>query len=614
MQYLCTARNLRKSGIITPKRWCAKKQQHAKEFAMRQSKLFSKTLREAPNGADCKGYEYLLRAGYIDQLAAGIFSLLPLGYRSIQKISKIVREEMEALGAQEILMPVVNPGDLWKETGRFYSIDREMSRFKDRNDRDMVLAMTHEECCTDLGRNVIDSYKRLPLLVYQLQTKWRDDPRPRAGLIRVREFTMKDSYSFDKDQAGLDKVYKAHYDAYFRIYKRCGLPVIAVGSDNGMMGGKVSHEYMYLSPIGEDTIIHCPNCGYTANRQVARFQKTYYPEQVKPKELVQTPNTKTIDDLTKLLNIPASKTAKALFMVGSFVNAKTGEEEDKLVVGLIRGDMDIEENKLQNAARANSLRPAHDEEILAAGIVPGYGSPIGCSSNTVVIVDDSVAKSNNLVAGANKEGYHFLNTNFGTDYTGIVADIASAADGYKCPTCGQGLTASKGVEVGNIFQLGTRYSEAMNCYYQDESGQRKPVVMGSYGIGIGRLLACLCEEYNDESGLRLPIAVAPYQVHFISLIKDTAVADSIYDSLEAAGIEVLYDDRKESAGVKFADADLIGIPIRITLGNRSYKEGKCEVKLRCRTNDPSLEQPLTFDLPNLATEVKALISQLQQTS
>ena len=581
---------------------------------MRQSKLFSKTLREAPNGADCKGYEYLLRAGYIDQLAAGIFSLLPLGYRSIQKISKIVREEMEALGAQEILMPVVNPGDLWKETGRFYSIDREMSRFKDRNDRDMVLAMTHEECCTDLGRNVIDSYKRLPLLVYQLQTKWRDDPRPRAGLIRVREFTMKDSYSFDKDQAGLDKVYKAHYDAYFRIYKKCGLPVIAVGSDNGMMGGKVSHEYMYLSPIGEDTIIHCPSCGYTANRQVARFQKTYYPEQVKPKELVQTPNTKTIDDLTKLLNIPASKTAKALFMVGSFVNAKTGEEEDKLVVGLIRGDMDIEENKLQNAARANSLRPAHDEEILAAGIVPGYGSPIGCSLNTVVIVDDSVAKSNNLVAGANKEGYHFLNTNFGTDYNGVVADIASAADGYKCPTCGQGLTASKGVEVGNIFQLGTRYSEAMNCYYQDESGQRKPVVMGSYGIGIGRLLACLCEEYNDESGLRLPIAVAPYQVHFISLIKDTAVADSIYDSLEAAGIEVLYDDRKESAGVKFADADLIGIPIRITLGNRSYKEGKCEVKLRCRTNDPSLEQPLTFDLPNLATEVKALISQLQQTS
>ncbi|MCF0238265.1 MAG: proline--tRNA ligase, partial [Sphaerochaetaceae bacterium] len=330
---------------------------------MRMSGMFSKTLREAPNGADTKGYEYLLRAGYIDQLAAGIFSLLPLGFKSIQKISAIVREEMNALGAQEILMPVVNPGDLWKETGRFYSIDKEMSRFKDRGDRDMVLAMTHEECCTDLGRNVIDSYKRLPLLVYQLQTKWRDDPRPRAGLIRVREFTMKDSYSFDKDQEGLEKVYKAHYDAYFRIFKRCGLPVIAVGADSGMMGGKVSHEYMYLAPIGEDTIITCPDCGYTANRQVATFQKDYFTEEPKAKELVSTPNAKTIDDLASFLNIPATKTAKALFMVGTFINDQTGEEESKLIVGIVRGDMEIEENKLQNAARANSLRPAHCEEI-----------------------------------------------------------------------------------------------------------------------------------------------------------------------------------------------------------------------------------------------------------
>ncbi len=572
---------------------------------MRMSKLFSKTLREAPNGADCKGYEYLLRAGYIDQLAAGIFSLLPLGFRSIQKISAIVREEMNALGAQEILMPVVNPGDLWKETGRFYSIDREMSRFKDRNDRDMCLAMTHEECATDLGRNVIDSYKRLPLLVYQLQTKWRDDPRPRAGLIRVREFTMKDSYSFDRDQAGLEKVYKAHYDAYFRIYKRCGLPVIAVGSDSGMMGGKVSHEYMYLSPIGEDTIITCPHCGYTANRQVATFKKQYFVEEPKAKELVTTPHAKTIDDLCAFLNIPATKTAKALFMVGSFIDDTNGEEQDKLIVGIVRGDMDIEENKLQNAARANSLRPAHEDEILAAGMVPGFGSPIGAKEGTVIIIDDSVAKSNNLVAGANKEGYHYLNTNYGIDYQGQVADIASAASGYSCPECEQPLNASKGVEVGNIFQLGTRYSEAMNCYYQDENGVRKPVIMGSYGIGIGRLLACLCEEYNDANGLKLPIAVAPYQVHFISLIKDTDISDKIANELEAAGIEVLYDDRKETAGVKFADADLIGLPIRITLGNRSYKEGKCEVKLR--NNE---EEVMSFDLDNLVSEVKALIAKI----
>ncbi len=572
---------------------------------MRMSNLFSKTLREAPNGADCKGYEYLLRAGYIDQLATGIFSLLPLGFRSIQKISAIVREEMNALGAQEILMPVVNPGDLWKETGRFYSIDREMSRFKDRNDRDMCLAMTHEECATDLGRNIIDSYKRLPLLVYQLQTKWRDDPRPRAGLIRVREFTMKDSYSFDRDQAGLEKVYKAHYDAYFRIYKRCGLPVIAVGSDSGMMGGKVSHEYMYLSPIGEDTIITCPHCGYTANKQVATFKKQYFAEEPKAKELVATPNTKTIEDLCAFLNFPATKTAKALFMVGSFIDDTNGEEQDKLIVGIVRGDMDIEENKLQNAAKANSLRPAHEEEILAAGIVPGFGSPIGAKEGTVIIIDDSVAKSNNLVAGANKEGYHYLNTNYGIDYQGQVADIASAASGYSCPDCGQPLNSSKGVEVGNIFQLGTRYSEAMNCYYQDENGIRKPVIMGSYGIGIGRLLACLCEEYNDDNGLKLPIAVAPYQVHFISLIKDTDVSDKIANELEAAGIEVLYDDRKETAGVKFADADLIGLPIRITLGNRSYKEGKCEVKLRNKE-----DEVMSFDLDNIVSEVKALIAKI----
>ena len=325
----------------------------------------------------------------------------------------------------------------------------------------------------------------------------------------------------------------------------------------------------------------------------------------KAREMVATPEAKTIEDLCKLLGIPARKTAKALFMVGAFVNDQTGEEEDKLVVGIVRGDMDIEENKLQNAAKANSLRPAHDEEIVAAGMVPGYGSPIGCKAGTIVIVDDSVAKSNNLVAGANKEGYHFLNTNFGTDYTGTVADIASAAGGYRCPDCGKSLNSSKGVEVGNIFQLGTRYSESMGCYYQDENGQRKPVIMGSYGIGIGRLLACLCEEYNDENGLKLPIAVAPFQVHFISLIKDTDVAEKIYKDLEDAGIEVLYDDRKESAGVKFADADLIGIPIRITLGNRSFQQGKCEVKLRSKE-----EEVLSFDLDNLAEEIKNLIRTL----
>lgn len=573
---------------------------------MRMSSMFSRTLREAPNGADCKGYEYLLRAGYIRQMGAGIFSLLPLGFKATQKIQNIVREEMNAIGGEEILMPLVNPADIWKETGRYYSIDKEMSRFQDRVGRDMVLAMTHEEAVTDIARGEIDSYKRLPLLVYQIQTKWRDDPRPRAGLIRVREFTMKDSYSFDRDWEGLDKVYKAHYKAYFRIYSRCGLPVIAVGADSGMMGGKVSHEYMYLSPIGEDTIIYCPKCGYTANRQVASFQKEYYPEEMKAIEKIATPETKTIEELSELLKVEKSRMAKAVFMVGTFINDTNGEEESKLVVAIIRGDLDVEESKLSNAVKANALRPAHEEEIAECSMVAGYASPIGAKGKYVVIVDDSVAKSNNLVAGANEEGYHYINTNFGRDYSGTVADIASAKDGYKCPVCGEPLNVSKGVEVGNIFQLGTRYSAAMNCFYQDETGKQQPVIMGSYGIGIGRLLACLAEEYNDESGLKLPISVSPYQVHLVSLVKDAAISDKIYDDLVKAGIEVLYDDRKETAGVKFADADLIGVPIRLTLGNRSIKEGKVEAKLR------ATGEVTSYAIEDLVAEIKAEIAKEQQ--
>lgn len=567
--------------------------------------MFSRTLREAPSGADSKGYEYLLRAGFIRQMGAGIFSLLPLGFRATKKIENIIREEMDRIGAQEILMPVVNTADIWKETGRYYSIDKEMSRFEDRAGRDMVLAMTHEEAVTDLARGEIDSYKRLPLLVYQIQTKWRDDPRPRAGLIRVREFTMKDSYSFDRDQEGLDKVYKAHYKAYFRIFSRCALPAIAVGADSGMMGGKVSHEYMYLSPIGEDTIITCPKCGYTANRQVATFKKEYFAEEMLPMQEVETPDCKTIDDLASFLSIPAKKTAKAVFMVGTYVNDHTGEETEKLIVAIIRGDMDVEESKLSNAAKANSIRPAHEEEITAHGIVPGFGSLIGAKGDFVAIVDDSVAKSNNLVAGANKAGWHLINTNYGRDYTGTVADIASARQDYLCPVCGEKLNSSKGVEIGNIFQLGTRYSESMNCYYQSEDGTRKPVIMGSYGIGVGRLLACIAEEYNDEAGLKLPVSVAPYQVHLISLVKDNAIGEDIYDRLQKAGIEVLYDDRKESAGVKFADADLIGLPIRITIGNRSLKEGKVEVKIR------ETGETTAFLVEDLADEVKAEIAKLQ---
>lgn len=566
---------------------------------MRMSKMFARTLRETPNGADTKGYEYLLRAGFIRQLGAGIFTLLPFGMRSTKKIEEIIREEMDNIGGQEILMSVINPADIWKETGRFYSIDKEMGRFQDRNGRDMVLAMTNEETVTDCARGEIDSYKRLPVMVYQIQTKWRDDPRPRAGLIRVREFTMKDAYSFHTSQESLDEAYADQYRAYFRIYSRCGLPAIAVGADSGMMGGKISHEYMYLSPIGEDTIITCKECGYTENRQVAKFKKDYIKEEMKEIEKVATPSASSIDELASFLNIDKKKTAKAVFMVGSFINDKNGEEEDKLICALIRGDLEVEESKLSNAVKANSLRPAHDEEILEYNMVPGFASPIGAKKGFVLCVDDSVAQSNNLVAGANEKGYHLLNTNYGRDYSAdIICDIASAKEGFTCPTCGAPLSSSKGIEIGNIFQLGTRYSEALGCTYQDENGVQKPVIMGCYGIGVGRLLACLCEEYNDEKGLCLPITVAPYQVHFVSLVKDTAIAEKIYNDLVESGIEVLYDDRKETAGVKFADADLIGIPIRITLGNRSYKEGKVEVKYRRSGEETS------YSIDSLASEIK----------
>ena len=574
---------------------------------MRMSQLFSRTLREAPASADSNGYAYLLRCGFIQQLGAGVFTLLPLGLRSVRKIENIIRSEINEIGGQELLMPVVNPADIWKETGRFYSIDKEMSRFKDRGGRDMVLAMTHEECVTDVARGEIDSYKQLPQLVYQIQTKWRDDPRPRAGLIRVREFTMKDSYSFDKDQEGLEKQYNNHYHAYFNIFNRCGLPTIAVGSDSGMMGGKVAHEYMYLSPVGEDTIITCSSCDYTANRQIASFKKEYFEEQPLEMEKVYTPDCKTIEDLAEFLDIPNRKTAKALFMMGTFVDESTGEEKQQMIIGVVRGDMDIEENKLQHAAKANALRVAHVDEIREMKMEPGFGSPIGADPSVIVVVDDSVAKSGNLVAGANIEGYHYLNTNFSRDYDGIVADIASAAEGYACPVCSSPLKVSKGVEVGNIFQLGIRYSEAMGCTYQDEMGVRRPVVMGSYGIGVGRLLACLAEEHHDDKGLKLPITTSPFDLHLVSLIKDKEMADSLYRQFTDAKIEVLYDDRKESAGVKFADADLIGIPLRLTLGNRGLKEGKVELKYR---ND--LETTHSLPLEGIVEHIRDIVTELKK--
>lgn len=546
---------------------------------MKMSKLFSQTLRDRPSEAEIPSHEWLLRAGFIRQLAAGIFSYLPLAKRSLTKIENIMREELNAIGGQEITMPVVHPADIWKETNRWYQVGSEMGRFKDKAGRDMVLAMTHEEVVADIIRKEIRSYKQLPQLIYHIQTKWRDDPRPRAGLIRVREFTMKDSYSLDADWEGLDKQYRAHYQAYFNIFHRCGLPVIAVKSDVGMMGGSMAHEFMYLTPVGEDTLLLCDECSYSANRHIALFQKPVpEKEELLAVEKIATPDTKTIEDLAKLLDIPESRTAKAVFLIATF--SEGTEESEKFVFAIVRGDMELNETKLVNAIKAKDLRPATEEEITAVGAVPGYASPVDIE-DALVVVDDLIPDSPNLVAGANEDGYHLRNVNLGRDYEAeIVADIALAEEGYLCPTCGHPLRASRGVEVGNIFKLGTRYSEDMEASFLDKDGNKQYVIMGSYGIGSGRLLASVAEEYHDEDGLILPISVAPYAVHLIALKGAEIEGDKIYEELQGAGVEVLFDDRVESPGVKFADADIIGIPIRLTVSSRTMKEKGVELKHR----------------------------------
>jgi prolyl-tRNA synthetase len=579
---------------------------------MRMSRLFSQTLRQAPAEAEINSHEFLLRAGYIRQLAAGIFSYLPLAQRTLRKIETIIRQEMDAIGGQEMVMPVVHPAAIWQETNRWYEIGPEMARFQDRGGRDMVLAMTHEEVITDIIRKEIRSYRQLPILIYHIQTKWRDEPRPRAGLIRVREFTMKDSYTLDADEAGLDKQYRAHYQAYFNIYARCGLPVIAVASDTGMMGGKLAHEYMYLTLAGEDTLLLCDDCGYSANREVARFNKPAAdPDAALPIEKIATPNTRTIEDLTRLLDIPPARTAKAVFMVATI--SEGTENVEKFIFAVVRGDMELNETKLVNAVKAKTIRPAEEEEIRAIGAAPGYGSAIGVR-DCLVMADDAIPNSPNLVAGANEDGYHLLNTNYGRDYEAhIVTDIAAAQDGDACPNCGSKLRAVRGVEVGNIFKLGTRYSTAMNATFLDAEGNTKPIVMGSYGIGVGRLMACVAEEHNDEHGLIWPISVSPYHVHLVLLPGDEtpAIADRLYGDLRAAGIEVLYDDRDERAGVKFNDADLIGIPLRLTVSTRALKNGGVEYKRRDQENRDIV--PLDDVVATMQAEIRALQKAINDT-
>ena len=566
---------------------------------MRMSKLFFQTLREAPADADVRSHQLMLRAGLVRQVAAGIFEYLPLGLRAKKKIEAILREEMDAIGGQEIVMPVVQPADLWKRTGRWYEIGDDLARLTDRGGRELVLGMTHEEVITELAAGVISSYRQLPVMLYQVQTKFRDEPRPRGGLIRVREFTMKDGYSFHASYDSLDDYYPLVYQAYFNIFGRAGLDVIAVESDTGMMGGTMAHEFMALTEVGEDTLLICDECGYKANRQVATFKKpedrTHASEEPLPKAEVATPGIDTIAALADFLGVPQSRTAKALFLVATI--EQDGEEKEQFVFVVVRGDMELNETKLSNALKARQLRPAQPEEIRAIGAEPGYGSPVGIQSENVLLaVDDLIPRSPNLIAGANREGWHLKNVNCGRDYKpDLVLDVVAAGDGHPCPVCSAALRSVRGVEVGNIFKLGTKYSEAMEAVFLDEDGKSAPLVMGCYGIGAGRLMASVIETSNDDDGIVWPMTIAPQQVYLVSLAtrrtpEVTEAAERVYSELMEAGIEVLYDDRDERAGVKFNDADLLGIPVRLTMGARGLKNGVVELKLR-RGRD-SRELPL----------------------
>ncbi len=545
---------------------------------MRLSQLFFTTLRDDPSDAEMPSHRLLLRAGYVRQLGAGLYSLLPLGLRVNHRVEQVIREEMDRIGCQEVEMPVVHPADLWRRTGRYDLIGPEMARFKDRAGRDMVIAMTHEEVDAHLLSDIIRSYRQLPAMIYHFQTKFRDEPRSRGGLIRVREFVMKDSYSADRDEAGLDTSYWAHHAAYTRIFQRLGLDAIAVASDVGMMGGSQAHEFMALNPAGEDVLVLCESGDYAANRQVAVITRPD-PAAEAPAavEEVETPGTTTIASLAAFLGIGPERTAKAAFFV-------TGD--GRLITAIVRGDHEVNETKLVNAIAAKGgIRPAQVEEIRNAGMEPGYGSPVG-AHGTLVVVDALAARSPNLVAGANRAGFHLRNVNVGRDFSAdIVADITSVMEGDSCPTCGQPLILRSGIEVGNIFKLGTKYTDALDAKYLGEDGERHPIVMGSYGIGLGRSVACIVEAHHDSKGIAWPDEVAPYAAHLVAIgtNKDASVveiAERLHALAADSGREILYDDREESPGVKFKDAELMGMPWILTISPRSLAAGGVEVTRR----------------------------------
>ncbi len=543
---------------------------------MKISKLVGPRFKERP--ADCviDSHALMIRGGYMKSVGNGIYSEYPALRRITAKIERIIREEMDAIDGQEILLPVTMPADLWEESGRYESVGSELLRFRDRNQSKMVLGMTHEEAAVQLVREYAQTYTKYPFMIYQLQRKFRDEARPRAGMIRVREFTMKDAYSFHTSQEDLERYYDICYNAYLRIFQRAGIPdVVTVASDSGMMGGSISHEYMLLTPVGEDSIVLCQECDYRANMEAAENIVANAPEEPGELACIETPDCKTIEDVCAFLHSPVETSCKAV------VYQKN--RDDSYVVAFVRGDYEVNETKLRNIV---------GEEIHAADITPesgltaGYIGPYQLPENVMAILDISLKGIAGMVAGANKEGYHYTSLNLDRELGEVsYRDISKVKEGGICPCCGKpALRIQRGIEVGNIFQLGTKYTKAMNMQYTDEKGELQYPIMGCYGIGVGRLVASICEAYHDEYGPIWPISIAPWQVHLCCVRADDEetrkVADHLYRQLEDAGVEVIYDDRDVRAGAMFSDADLLGVPIRVVISPRNLKESCVEITTR----------------------------------
>ena len=543
---------------------------------MRVSQLVTKSLRDDPPEAETASHRLMLRAGLIYQVAAGVYASLPLAYKSLRKIENIIREEMDRAGGQELLMPALQPLELWEQTGRGAAFGDNLFSLEDRRGRPMVLAPTHEEVVTGIVKANVQSYRDLPVILYQIQTKFRDEPRPRAGLVRGREFTMKDAYSFNADEDSLEDSYQAMAQAYKNVYRRCGLPVLMAEADSGAIGGKDSHEFILATPTGEDTVITCPSCGYTANAEKAAGVYSDLPaEDEEALEEVSTPGVKTIDTLAQYLNISDEKTFKAVFYIA----------DGELVFVTIRGDLEVNDIKLKNALHASDLRLADDQEVSQAGLVAGSASAIGIH-DIKRVGDLSITRGNNFVVGGNKPDTHLRGANYPRDFqVEILTDIALAGPGQGCPNCGQPLEAVRGVEVGHIFKLGTFFSDALGANYLDQEGQHQPIIMGCYGIGVTRVLAAAIEQNHDDKGIVFPAPIAPYQVHLVGLnLADEEVAseaERLYQELQDQGFEVLYDDRSDqTAGVKLNDVDLLGLPVRLVVSPRNMKAGVVELKRR----------------------------------